>query len=296
VRRNARLRISQLYTRPGPAISFEFFPTKTAEAEATLFRDTVPALKELGASFISVTYGAGGGTRDTTLRVVNRIRREFGVEAMAHVTCVGSTKDTLTSVLDETHALGIENVLALRGDPPRGQTTFTPVPGGFSYAVELVRFVKSRNCFCIGAAAYPEGHIECPDKHLDWDRAAAKVEAGAEFLITQLFYDWNDFLEFEDYLRNRRGVKVPIIPGVLPFLGAEQIKRFTSLCGAKLSEPLRKQLEHLAHDDEAVRQLGVEVCTDICRRALDHGVAGLHFYCLNRVPSCRDIVKNLGLH
>ncbi len=289
------MRISQLYTRPGPTISFEFFPTKTAEAEAILFRDTVPALKELGASFISVTYGAGGGTRDTTLRVVNRIRREFGVEAMAHVTCVGSTKDSLASVLDETHALGIENVLALRGDPPRGQTTFTPVPGGFSYAVDLVRFVKSRNLFCVGAAAYPEGHIECPDKYLDWDRAAAKVEAGAEFLLSQLFYNWNDFLEFEDYLRNRRGVKVPIIPGVLPFLGTEQIKRFTSLCGAKLSEPLRKQLEHLAHDDEAVRQLGVEVCTDICRRALDHGVAGLHFYCLNRVPSCRDIMKNLGL-
>jgi methylenetetrahydrofolate reductase (NADPH) len=289
------LRISQLYTRPQPTISFEFFPTKTAEAEATLFRDTVPALKELGASFISVTYGAGGGTRDTTLRVVNRIRREFGVEAMAHVTCVGSTKDTLASVLDETQALGIENVLALRGDPPRGQATFSPVPGGFSYAIDLIRVVKSRNCFCIGAAAYPEGHIECPDKHLDWDRAAAKVEAGAEFLITQLFYDWNDFLEFEDYLRNRRGIKVPIIPGVLPFLGTEQIKRFTSLCGSKLSEPLRKQLENLAHDDEAVRQLGVEVCTEICRRALDHGVAGLHFYCLNRVPSCRDIMKNLGL-
>jgi methylenetetrahydrofolate reductase (NADPH) len=289
------LRISQLYARPGPTVSFEFFPPKTAEAEAILFRETVPALKVLGASFISVTYGAGGGTRDTTLRVVNRIRREYDVEAMAHLTCVGSTKEMLASVLDEAHALGIENILALRGDPPRGQTTFTPVAGGFAHAIELVRFVKRRNCFGVGAAAYPEGHVECADKHLDWDRAAAKVEAGAEFLITQLFYDWNDFLQFEDYVRNRRGVKVPIIPGVLPFLSTEQIKRFTSLCGAKLSDPMRKQLEHLAHDDESVRKLGVEVCTDICRRALDHGVAGLHFYCLNRVPSSREIMKNLGL-
>jgi len=289
------LRISQLYSRPGPTISFEFFPPKTAEAEALLFRETVPTLKGLGASFFSVTYGAGGGTRDTTLRVVNRIRREYAVEAMAHLTCVGSTRDMLASVLDEAHDLGIENILALRGDPPRGQTTFTPVAGGFAHALDLVRFVKSRNCFSVGAAAYPEGHIECSDKHLDWDRAAAKVEAGAEFLITQLFYDWNDFLLFEDYLRNRRGLKVPIIPGVLPFQSTEQIKRFTLLCGAKLSADLRKKLEHFAADDESVRRLGVEVCSDICRRALDHGVAGLHFYCLNRVPSCREIIGNLGL-
>src|SRR5262249_17668829 len=151
--------------------------------------------------------------------------------------------EMLASVLDEAHGLGIENILALRGDPPRGQTTFTPVEGGFAYAVELVRFVKSRNCFGVGAAAYPEGHVECPGKYVDWDRAVGKVEAGAEFLITQLFYAWDDFLAFEDYLRNKRGVTVPIVPGVLPFLSTEQIKRFTSLCGAKLSDPLRKQLE-----------------------------------------------------
>jgi methylenetetrahydrofolate reductase (NADPH) len=289
------LRISQLYSRPQPTLSFEFFPPKTAEAETLLFHETVPALRELGASFISVTYGAGGGTRDTTLRIVNRIRREYGMEAMAHLTCVGSTREMLASVLDEAQQLDIENILALRGDPPRGQTTFTPVAGGFAHAIDLLRFVKSRGGFGVGAAAYPEGHIECSDKHLDWDRAAAKVDAGAEFLITQLFYDWNDFLQFEDYLRHRRGVRVPIIPGVLPFLGTEQIKRFTTLCGAKLSDDLRKKLEQFAHDDEAVRQLGVEVCTDICRRALAHGVAGLHFYCLNRVPSCREIVGKLGL-
>jgi methylenetetrahydrofolate reductase (NADPH) len=201
----------------------------------------------------------------------------------------------LASVLDEADSLGIENILALRGDPPRGETEFKPVPGGFAYAVDLVRFVKGRNSFAVGAACYPEGHIECRDKYLDWDRAAAKVEAGAEFLITQLFYDANDFLAFEDYMRHKHGVRVPIIPGVLPFLSTEQIKRFTRLCGAKLSDGLIRQLETYAADDESVRRLGVDVCTDICRRLLDHGVPGIHLYSLNRSQSCTEILGNLGL-
>ncbi len=289
------MRIPALYARPEPTISFEFFPPKTDEAEQALFHDTVPALKRLGPSFISVTYGAGGGTRDRTLRIVHRLRRDFGIESMAHLTCVGSTRDMLASVLDEAEGLGIENILALRGDPPRGETEFKPVPGGFAYAVDLVRFVKGRGCFAVGGACYPEGHIECRDKQLDWDRAAAKVEAGAEFLITQLFYDANDFLAFEDYMRHKHGLKVPIVPGVLPFLSAEQIKRFTRLCGAKLSDGLLRKLESYAADDESVRRLGVEVCTDICRRLLDHGVPGIHLYCLNRSQSCTEILQNLGL-
>ena len=287
--------IRDFYARPEPTISFEFFPPKTPEDEATLFRDTVPALKKLGPSFISVTYGAGGGTRDTTLRVVNRIRRDFALESMAHLTCVGSTQEMLASVLDEAHGLGIQNILALRGDPPKGQTTFTPMAGGFAHALELITFIKSRWKFGVGAACYPEGHIECGHKHHDWDIAAAKVEAGADFLITQLFYDWSDFLDMEDYLRHKRGVKVPIVPGVLPILNTAQIKRFTALCGSKLPYPLKQKLEAVADDDKSVKRLGVEVCTDICRRLLDHGVAGIHFYCLNRTESCTEIMKNLGL-
>jgi methylenetetrahydrofolate reductase (NADPH) len=289
------VRIRELYERPEPTISFEFFPPKTADKEEELLRDVVPALVALGPSFFSVTYGAGGGTRDSTLRIVNRIRRENPVEAMTHLTCVGSTVEMLGKYLDEAAQLGIDNVLCLRGDPPRGQTEFQPVEGGFAHAVELVRFVKQRGAFGIGAACYPEGHLECGHKHTDWDRAAAKVEAGADFLATQLFYDCSDFLDMEDYLRHKRGVKVPIIPGVLPFQGTEQIKRFTALCGAKLARPLLAKLESHAGDDEAVRQLGVEVCTDICRRLLEHGVAGIHFYCLNRVKSCTEIMRNLGL-
>lgn len=288
------MRISALYAQPGPTVSFEFFPPKTPEDEATLLRDTVPALKQLGAAYISVTYGAGGGTRDSTLRIVNSIRQDHGVEAMSHVTCVGSTRDNMAGFLKETERLGIENILALRGDPPKDQTTFQPAPGGFRYATELIKFVKSSHSFTIGGAFYPEGHVECGDKQLDWDRTVAKVEAGAEFLISQLFYDVNDFLACEAYLR-KKGVKVPLIPGILPFLNAKQIKRFTSLCGSKLPDPLAKRIDELAHDDESVRQLGVEVCTEISRKLLDHGVPGIHVYCLNRVPSSAELVRNLGL-
>jgi methylenetetrahydrofolate reductase (NADPH) len=284
-----------LYARPEPTVSFELFPPKTDEAEKALFETTVPALQRLRPSFMSVTYGAGGGTRDRTLRMVQRLREEFGIEAMAHLTCSGSTRQALEAVLDEARQRGIENILALRGDPPRGQQQFQVVEGGLAYAVDLIRLVRARNHFAIGAAGYPEGHIECADRHTDWDRTAAKVEAGAEFIITQLFYEPRDFLDFADYLRNRRHVRVPIVPGVLPFLSTEQIQRFTRLCGAGLPDPLGRRLEALAHDDESVRQLGVEVCTDICRRLLDAGVPGIHLYCLNRAASCTEIMHNLGL-
>lgn len=289
------MRIREFYDRPQPTISFEFFPPKSDEAEETLYREVVPALKTLGASFISVTYGAGGGTKDRTFRIVDRIRKNFGIEAMAHFTCVGATRESVSREIDHAETLGFENILALRGDPPKGQTEFRPVEGGFAYAVDLIRYIKERGRFCIGAACYPEGHVECSVKHTDWDRTAAKVEAGAEFLITQLFYDWSDFLDMEDYLRNKRGVKVPIIPGILPFLSTEQIKRFTLLCGSKIPGPLRKQLEAHAGHDETVRKIGVDVCTEISRKLLDHGVAGLHFYCLNRTPSVTEVMRNLGL-
>lgn len=287
--------IRDLYSSRPLTISFEFFPPKTTEAEATLFRETVPGLQKLHPGYISVTYGAGGGTRESTLRIVARLRAEFGIESLFHFTCVGSSRDTLAGILDQTQRLGIENILALRGDPPKGQTAFIPEPGGFSYAVDLIAFIKKRWSFCLGAACYPEGHVECQDRKLDWDRAAAKVEAGADFLITQLFYDVRHFLDMEDYLRNKRNVKVPIIPGILPFLSAEQINRFTSLCGAQLPTTLQQRLAELAGDNEAVRQLGVEVCTDLCQKLIGHGVKGFHFYCLNRVPSTRAILHNLGL-
>jgi len=289
------LQIADIYLRTPFAVSFELFPPKTDEAEEALFRDVVPELARLSPSFFSVTYGAGGGTRDRTLRMVQRIRQEFGVEAVAHLTCVGATREMIGQTLDQAAAMGIENILALRGDPPKGEAAFRPVDGGFAHAIELIRFVRSRNRFGIGAAFYPEGHVECTDKRLDWDRAAAKVEAGAQVLISQLFYEVGDFLECEAYLRQRHAVRVPIVPGLLPFLSAEQIRRFTALCGAKLPAEVQQKLERYAGDDESVRRYGVEVCTEMARRLREHGVPGMHLYCLNRVPSVGEMLANLGL-
>jgi methylenetetrahydrofolate reductase (NADPH) len=271
------------------------FPPKTDEAEQALFLETVPGLRLLDPAFISVTYGAGGGTRTRTLRMASRLRREFSMEVLGHLTCVGSTREDLIGILDEAKALDITNILALRGDPPKGQAAFQAVEGGFRFGIDLVHFVRQRGGFAVGVAGYPEGHVECPDKRVDWDRTAAKVHAGADFLITQLFYDPEDFLAFEDYLRNRHGVRIPIVPGVLPFLSTEQVRKFTSFCGARLSDDLQRKLERYADDHESARKLGVEVCTDICRRLLDHGVPGIHVYCLNRVTSCSELLHNLGL-
>jgi methylenetetrahydrofolate reductase (NADPH) len=288
------LRIAPLYARPVPTISFEFFPPKTPEAEHTLFERTIPELTALGPSFCSVTYGAGGSTRDRTLRIVGRIKRDFGIEAMLHLTCVGSTREMLAAVVDEAAALGIENIIALRGDPPKGQTEFKPVEGGFAHAIELVKFLKARGGFGIAVAGYPEGHVECKDRRLDWDRCADKVAAGGEAVITQLFYDAADFFAFRDYLRNTRGVKVPIVPGVLPFLSGEQIRRFTALCGSKIPPAMAAKLDALGNDDEAVRRYGVQVCTDLCRELRAGGAPGFHFYCLNRASSTAEILANLG--
>ena len=290
------MNIRELFALPGTSVSFEFFPPQTEAAESTLLREVVPALKELRPRFFSVTYGAGGGTRDKTLGIVDRIRRDHAVEAMAHLTCVGSTKEMLSGVLDEILRLGIENILCLRGDPPKGEKTFKATAGGFANAVDLIRFVRKRGAKVgIGAACYPEGHIECPDRVLDWDRAATKVEAGADFLISQLFYRIEPFFEMVDYLRTKRGVKVPIIPGVLPILKTEQIKRFTTLCGATMPPGLMDKLEAHAHDDETVRKIGVETATQMCRDLLARGVVGIHFYCLNRAPSVREVLHNLKM-
>ncbi|HYV35449.1 MAG TPA: methylenetetrahydrofolate reductase [NAD(P)H] [Gemmataceae bacterium] len=289
------MKIRELFALPGTHVSFEFFPPPTEVAEATLFRDVVPALKQLGPRFFSVTYGAGGGTRDNTIRVVDRIRKDYGVEAMAHLTCVGHTQQVLGEVLDQVLGLGIDNILCLRGDPPKGETKFVATEGGFANAIDLIRFVRKRSTIGIGAACYPEGHVECPDRQLDWDRAAAKVEAGADFLITQLFYDLDPFYEMEDYLVNKKGVKVPIVPGILPILNTAQIKRFTKLCGAHIPPDLMVRLEEHAADDQAVRQIGVEHATEMCTRLIAHGSEGLHFYCLNRVPSSSEVIKNLHL-
>jgi methylenetetrahydrofolate reductase (NADPH) len=277
-----------------PVVSFEFFPTKTAEGERTLLEKTIPALRQLHPDFCSVTYGAGGGTREKTLGIVDRIQREQQITAMAHLTCVNSTADQIGDVLEQTRALGIKNVLALRGDPPGG-SEFVKAEGGFEYSYQLVQRIRAEGGFSIGVAGFPEGHIACREgKHVDWQRLKAKIDSGADFVITQLFFDNRDYFALRDFLA-AEGVTVPIVPGIMPILSTSQIKRFVALCGADLPAGLLSELERRGADDEAVLEFGIEYATRQCEELLRQGAPGLHFYTLNKTRSTTAVVKNLAL-
>jgi len=278
-----------------PVISFEFFPPKTDEGDRNLLEKTIPALMKLKPDFCSVTYGAGGSTRDKTLSIVESIQNKHGLTAMSHLTCVNSTKEQLHEVLLDARRRGIKNILALRGDPPMGTGDFKKTPGGFEFSHELVTFIKQVGGFCIGTAGFPEGHIACKEgKVVDWQRLKAKVDAGADFVITQLFFDNRDFFEFRDHV-TKLGVKVPLVPGMLPILSASQIKKFTTLCGASIPSPMMEKLEELGTDDAAATAYGIDYCTRQCEELLRSGVEGLHFYTLNKAHSTTEVVKNLGL-
>ncbi len=274
-----------------PCFSFEFFPPKTAEGEATLWQ-TLEDLRALEPGFVSVTYGAGGSTRDRTVELVTQIKARTGIEAMAHLTCVGHTKDELAAVLDKLAAARIENVLALRGDAPKGQTTFQKTEGGFLYASELVAFIRERDQgFCIGGAAYPEGHLES-SRELDLKHLKTKVDEGLDFVITQLFFDNAFYFDFVERAR-RSGINVPIVPGIMPITNYEQIQRFVRMCGTTVPMRLQLELEKIKDDHDAVMQLGVAHATVQCMELLQRGVPGIHFYTLNRSPASRMIVTAL---
>jgi methylenetetrahydrofolate reductase (NADPH) len=279
-----------------PAISFEFFPPKTAEGDRALFEKTLPALLAIQPDYCSVTYGAGGSTRDKTLDIVDRIQREHGLTAMMHLTCVNSTRNQLRAVVEEARQRGIRNILALRGDPPGGTGPWIPVEGGLTYSSELVAFLRELGGFCIGTAGFPEGHIAQKAGPLtDWKFLAEKIAAGADFVITQLFFDNDDFFRFRDHLTQKLGVAVPLIPGILPVLARGQTKKFTELCGAKLPAALVSRLDELGDDDRAVAEFGIEYATAQSESLLRAGVPGLHFYALNKSHSTVQIVRNLGL-
>ncbi len=279
-----------------PAISFEFFPPKTDAGERTLLGETVPTLLALKPDYCSVTYGAGGSTRDKTIGIVDRIQREHGLPAMMHLTCVNATRDELRSVVEEARARGIRNLLALRGDPPDGSSDWQKTEGGFGYSRELVAFLRELGGFCIGTAGFPEGHIACEaGKQMDWRYLREKVEAGADFIITQLFFDNEDFYAFHDHLTREAGVRVPIIPGVLPILSRGQTKKFVTMCGAKLPEAFLRRIEELGDDDAGVTEFGIEYATKQCEELLRFGAPGIHFYTLNKSRSTAQIVRNLGL-
>ena len=278
-----------------PAISFEFFPPKTDEGDRALFDKTLPALLAMKPDYCSVTYGAGGSTREKTIGIVDRIQREHGLTVMMHLTCVNSTRDQLRDVLAEARARGIINILALRGDPPGGTGPWTPVEGGFSYSSELVGFIREIGGFTIGTAGFPEGHIAQPaGKLADWEFLAEKVAAGADFIITQLFFDNEDFYEFHEHMTKKLGVTVPIIPGILPILSAKQTKKFTEMCGARLPARFVARLDALGDDDAAVTQFGIDYATEQCAALLKFGVPGLHFDSLNKAHSTLAVARNLG--
>ncbi|HLF03815.1 MAG TPA: methylenetetrahydrofolate reductase [NAD(P)H] [Dehalococcoidia bacterium] len=274
-------------------VSFEFFPPRAAEGIPEVLQ-VIGQLQVFRPDFVSVTYGAGGATRRFTEEITVQVKRTTDLEVMAHLTCVGQTREEVHDVLVRLAQAGIENVIALRGDPPRGQTDFVPAAGGFAHASELIQHIRQHFPFGVAAACYPEGHPQSPNLQFDIKYTRRKVDLGADFLITQLFYDNAYFFRFMERAR-KAGIQVPILPGVLPILNAAQVRRFTSLCGAKIPPALDQQLDRLAGDEDAVRELGVEYATRQVQELQDWGVPGVHFYVLNRSYSVSRILKNLGL-
>jgi methylenetetrahydrofolate reductase (NADH) len=289
------MRIDEIIQSSGePVFSFEFFPPRTPEGEATL-RETLALLGDLSPSFVSVTYGAGGTTRARTVEITKSIKQDLGIEAMAHLSCVGEPVERLREILDEIGEAGIENVLALRGDPPKGESEWKPHPGGLRYSTELAGLIGEHYDYCVGAACFPEVHPEATDLASDLRFLKEKVAAGARFLVTQLFFD-NEL--YFDFVREARavGIDVPIVAGIMPVTNVKQITTITGMCGATIPPKMMVELERRADDPDAVLQFGVAYATQQCAELLRRGAPGIHFYTLNRSPATRAILSSLKLH
>ncbi len=286
------MRIVDLYSQPEPVISFEFFPPKTDAGYRSLFR-TIEELESLNPSFVSVTMGAGGSTRSKTVDLVTRIQRETGLTAMAHLPCIGFEKSQVAEILAQLADAKVENVLALRGDPPKDTEDFVKPENGFAYASELTAFVHAQNRgFCVAGACYPEVHPEATSAQADLDHLKRKVDEGAQVLISQLFFDNQKFFSFMDRVQ-RAGIDVPIAPGIMPITSVAGVRRMTSLCGCEIPADLNDELSRVDDDEDATRAIGVEWGTAQCRELLDQGVPGVHFYTLNKSPATREIFRNL---
>lgn len=279
------MKISGILKNKTPVFSFEFFPPKTTKGEEALYR-AIDELRELAPDFVSVTYGAGGSTRSKTLEWVTTIKREHGVEAMAHLTCVGASRDEIGQVLGELVDRGIENVLALRGDPPKGAVHFETPPDGFSHANELVEYIrKNRLDLSVGVAGYPEKHPECVDKETDLVNLRRKIAAGADFVITQLFFDTSCYFD----LVQRLGVDVAVIPGIMPITSNDQIDKFILMCGASIPPPLKAAVL-AAGSDEEVTDIGIAFAIEQVKALLAGGAPGIHFYTLNKSSATKRIL------
>jgi methylenetetrahydrofolate reductase (NADPH) len=276
--------ISSLFAQQRPLRSLEFFPPKD-EAGVEALRQTASALKRIAPDFVSVTYGAGGSTRERTAQVSRLLREEIGFTVMPHLTCVGHTRHELNGVADQLHAGGYRNIMTLRGDPPKGQTEFIPYQDGLRYGSDLVALLKLRHPdFCLGVGGYPEKHPEAPSPEVDLANLKRKVDAGADFITTQLFFDNAVYYRFVDRCR-AAGIRVPILPGIMPVLSLKQIRRFTEMCGATLPPQLIKRLEAAGEHPEVVEALGIEWALTQIRDLLAHGAPGYHLYIMNRAKS-----------
>ncbi|HTA12100.1 MAG TPA: methylenetetrahydrofolate reductase [NAD(P)H] [Solirubrobacteraceae bacterium] len=287
------MRIDDILAGDGPAFSFEFFPPKTPEGERNLYA-ALAELKTLEPSFVSVTYGAGGSTREKTIEIVKHIRDDYGLEAMAHFTCVGATVEQLRGTLDEMHAAGIDNVLALRGDPPAGEEEWVKTDGGLEYSRELVALIARDYPFAIGAACFPETHIHATSPEADLEHLVEKVGDGVDFLITQFFFENSSYFDFVARAR-AAGIEVPIIAGIMPITRVGQIERMAKMSAAAIPDGLRRELHARADDAEAVLDFGVAYATLQCAELLAAGAPGIHFYTLNRSPATRAILSALKL-
>jgi methylenetetrahydrofolate reductase (NADPH) len=285
--------IRDLFGQKKRTLSFEVFPPVREGNLESLFK-TVAELKELKPDFISVTYGAGGGTRDKTIEIASRVQNEFGSEALAHLTCVAATRDDIARIVEEMKKHNIENILALRGDPPKGEEKFVRPAGGFGFANELVSFIRELNGFCIGVAGYPEGHPEASSFDDDLKNLKKKVDAGADFIVTQLFFNNDDFYRFRDRALALK-INVPIIPGIFPILNHKQVLRITELCGAKIPSALGEKLCWLKDKPEDVEKYGIEYAQKQARDLLHNEVRGLHLCTMNQSRAARKIVRELGL-
>jgi len=285
------MKIGNLFGGDKTTLSFEVFPP-SREGNLDELYQAIGELVELNPDFISVTYGAGGGTREKTVEIASTIRSKFDHETLAHLTCVQATRGDIGEQLEQLKGEGIENILALRGDPPKDREQFVRTEGGFGYASELVAFIREQGDFSVGVAGYPEVHPEAPDMEHDLINLKKKVDAGADFIITQMFFDNDDFYRFRDNAR-AAGIRVPIIPAIFPIFNYRQISRIAALCGAKIPSRLRGKLERVSERSEEVEKYGMEHAIRQSEDLLGNEVAGLHFYSMNRSRHVIRIIREL---
>lgn len=289
------MKVIEVFAREKPSLSFEFFPPKTPDQEKHLFQ-VIAQLKKFAPDFVSVTYGAMGTTREKSFFWVNEIKQKHQLEPVAHLTCVAATKDDIAKQLEQLDKTGVENILALRGDPPEGQADFIPPPNGFKLAKELIAFIKkNKPLFCLGCAGFPEGHPRAPSLEKDIEYLKQKIDAGAEYVITQLFFDNRFYFEFVERCY-KAGIKVPIIPGLMPITSFQQIKKMTEVCGATIPKKLFEKLEKFKDDPTALRHIGTEQTFSQASELLKTGVKGLHFFVLNQAEPISAILAKLSIN